>query len=211
MRLLLHFVLHCFLFNIQFKARHVPGPSNEIADALSCLLFNSSEHWPQKQQRCCIRCPLISGSLASWDRQGYTVFFGVTTWGQIIAGNAKLFLQFCAEHGWCTSWPVSVEAVMHFILHLYHSAWAAATISNRLATVSFESKTAGCEHPCSDFRLRKVCKVRPKEAPTLKMPISQLLGWFSLSFFFSAVLSMICSSGYEQLLFKTNFAEYFGD
>lgn len=46
------------------------------------------------------------------------------------------FLEFCAEHGWNSTWPVAVDAVMqHFVMFLNESGLSPETIANTLVAV----------------------------------------------------------------------------
>lgn len=103
---------------------------NKITDVCLVYRFVGSEHWPQRHHRLWIRCLWGSGAMAKGTR-GYTDVT-CSIHKNSVQQNGPKFLEFCSEHSWNPSWPVPMDAVMHFAVYLYDTGLLAATITDGL-------------------------------------------------------------------------------
>lgn len=115
----------------------------------------------------------------------------------------KHFLGFCERHGWQSSWPVSLDTIMHFLVHWHHSGLVPATIAQKLAALSFTGKTEGFPDICVDFKICRTlqgwtrCHPRVEGRHRLISPkvLYQVLD----------VLPGICCMDFEVALFRASF------
>lgn len=110
--------------NIAFIVTFTLWLSMLLTCQMTCHLFSStiSKHWPQKQQTC--RDLGAHGALEPWRVEigrAMQFFLAPPPTRTAYNRNAQIFLDFRTEHAWGTSWPVSMDAVMHFTVYLYQS------------------------------------------------------------------------------------------
>lgn len=93
---------------------------------------------------------------------------------------------------------------MHFDVSLYEQGLYLAAIANKLASLLFDSKSAGFADPCLDFRIRRALQGWAKSqsrSDYIHVPVSPLCCHSSLL----AAVPLVCSSSYELLLFRASF------
>lgn len=60
------------------------------------------------------------------------------------------------ESGYCQTWLIPVDHVLHYGIHLKWKGLAVCTISSRLSILAFASKSLGHGEFTSDFRVRRM-------------------------------------------------------
>lgn len=112
----------------------------------------------------------------------------------------KEFIQFFHSEGIHPPWPVQVDHVLRFVVHLQDKGLAAGSIQGKLAGLAFFLKAWGSADPTQDFRVRKLiegwAKGRKKQ-PDERTPISPAM----LSKL-ASVWPLLCANEYEASLFQ---------
>lgn len=104
-------------------------------------------------------------------------------------------------------WPIPVDVILRFAVHLKDTGLSVRTIRGRLAALAFYSRAGGFIDHTSDFRVRRVLEGWAREAPPLpdsRLPVSDVVLQRMLP-----TLSAICTTPFETVLFQTAFTVAF--
>lgn len=155
MKLVRRLVVAAMKNNILFKAKHIPGKQNVLADYLSRFKFqedcpmvglnaNSSAkradlHLSQSSQQ------LLQASLSPSAKQLY-----LRSW--------TLLHKFCVSNNLPFSFPFSVIIICNFVGDLFTQGLGPATITSHVSAISYVHKLYNVFDPTHSFIVRKILK-----------------------------------------------------
>ena len=147
MKLVRHLVLKCMQFNIHFKAKHIPGKHNVLADLLSrsrlqdarsiCAVVGTNRHSntrpPSTSSLVGLRKTILKAALAPSSRKSYKKHLQ----------RLQPFMSiYYISHKW-PEYPVNVEIISMLISFLTSENYSASTMLSNVSAVSYIHKLEG--------------------------------------------------------------------
>lgn len=111
----------------------------------------------------------------------------------------RLFEQLRGIAVYPQSWPIPIDHVLHYAVHMKESGLSVGTIKGRLAALTFASKSLGYTECLNDFRVKKMLEgwrreEGPRKDPGKPLSPAILKGLFQQ-------WRAVCMSEYERFLF----------
>ena len=152
MNLVRPLVFQCLLYNIQFKAVHIAGIKNEIADSISRQQWSRFRRLAPQADHTAIpysgilsnadleteACRLLSASIAPKTHDTY------------LAGK-NAFDRFRSEFHKTLDWPPTVQQIAEFIAYLSAIKLAPNTAKAYVSAISFQCKLMGAKDVTKHF------------------------------------------------------------
>ncbi|OCT65947.1 hypothetical protein XELAEV_18042201mg [Xenopus laevis] len=184
-------ILQCLRFNIWFRAKHVPGVENNIADALSRLQLDKFRHLNRFRQL----IVLMADSLSHTTLKIYS-----RVWAEWIANTD-------AEKG-LKDHQSRILATFSYLLKLKKTGICGSTVQKNMAALSFLFNLFSWKDVTKEFLIKRIVKgwKIKTAAPDKRKPVS-----FETLNKLLKVVPNVCRDKYETILFKTAFSlAFFG-
>lgn len=114
--------------------------------------------------------------------------------------KVREFACFCEELGLQVKWPVPVDILLRFMLHLFDRDLQPRSITIYLAALAFMAGLKGCEDVTTNFKVRKMMEGMRRSRPVVpdrRRPITApILQGLLVAF------DIVCVGSYEPILFR---------
>jgi hypothetical protein len=205
MQLLPPFVLLTMRNNIQFRAVHLPGVKNELADSLSRFQMERFRALaPQASQTPADNPVEFLGSNFKREIE-YLLYNSVAPSKSKVYKHAlEMLNRFRREFSLRDSWPIPLSEIVNFIAYMFKKGFVHSTVNCYISGLSFKNKLHNFEDNTDAFIVRKMldgikrCSLSKSDS---RLPITRELLGKMLS-----VLPAICKSSFESCLYKSAFS-----
>ena len=178
---LIHFVRKlvsiCLQHNIVFKAKHIPGIYNHLADSLSRLqvtdfqTFGSSSHGSMPNRDSPVSAASELAAIVSTRMKSNLQPSSLPTYKRAW----KLYNQFLHStfHGVSVALPIPPPRLALFIAYLFDNHYASSTVSTCVSTLRYSHKLSGLPDPSQAFFIIQILKGYGKHGACLdsRLPI----------------------------------------
>lgn len=113
--------------------------------------------------------------------------------------TVQLFEDFRKTAAYPQAWPISVDHVLHYAVHMKQDGFTVGTIKGRLTALTFACKLLDYKECLSDFRIKKMLEGWHREEGPRKDPRQPLTPGILKGLY--QVWSKVCTSEYERILF----------
>lgn len=111
----------------------------------------------------------------------------------------QFFEEFHRTASYSQSWPIPIDRVLHFAVHMKQSRLSVGTIKGRWSALTFVNKSLGYKECLSDFRAKRMLDGWHKEEGPRKDPWHPLSPGILKDLFHA--WGTVCTSEYERMLF----------
>ena len=115
--------------------------------------------------------------------------------------HVKNIFVFCKGEGMGRPWPITVDHLKQFGVHLHYKDLAPHTIQGRISALAFHVKAHGCLDLASDFRIRKIIEGWSRESSRHEVTHTSMSPRILVQL--GQVWDVVCVDQYEIKLFRS--------